>query len=120
METLLFDIKQISKYLNIKEKTIYYKVESGEIPYYRIGTLIRFKKGEIDQWLEGCKSKNQQVSDQHKPGTRRRKSSKHSADHFSKIITKTIDEETDKYYSVPNGKSDRIEGPKQEVEHGSI
>jgi excisionase family DNA binding protein len=120
MESLLFDIKQISQYLNIKEKTIYYKVESGEIPYYRIGGLIRFKKDEIDAWLEACRSKNRQAAAQHKPRNRRRKSSKHSTDRFSKIITKTIDEETNKYYSPRHGKSDRIEGPKQEVQHGSI
>jgi len=120
MERLLFDIKQISKYLNIKEKTIYCKVESGEIPYYRIGGLIRFKKDEIDTWLDGCRKKNQPEAEQQKVKSNRRKSSKRSTDHFSKIITKTIDAETNKYYPGYHGESDRIEGPKQEVEHGSI
>ena len=120
METGLITIEKLSTYLNIKVKTIYARVEAGEIPHYRIGRLIRFRLDEIDAWLEGCRKKNQQAPEQHKAGSRRRKSSKQSNDLFSKIITKTIDAETNKYYSVANGKSDRIEGPKQEVENGSI
>ena len=63
MEKLLFDIKQISNYLSIKEKTIYEKVESGEIPHYKIGRLLRFKKEEIDKWLETCESGHQLKQD---------------------------------------------------------
>lgn len=116
----LLTISELAAYLNIKVKTIYAKVEAGEIPHYRIGRLVRFRLAEIDAWLMDCRGKNPQAPKQQKAGSRRRKSSKQSNDHFSKIITKTIDEETDKYYSVANGKSDRIEGPKQEVNYGSI
>ena len=120
LEGKLLTISEISLYLSIKQKTIYTKVEAGEIPHYRIGRLVRFRLDEIDAWLGDCRSKNRQAAEQQKPGSRRRKSSKRSTDLFSKIITKTIDEETDKYYSPRHGKSDRIEGPKQEVENGSI
>jgi excisionase family DNA binding protein len=116
----LLTISDISEYLNIKVKTIYAKVEAGEIPHYRIGRLVRFRLVEIDAWLEDCRSKNWQANEQHKPRNRRRRASNQSNDDFSKIVTKIIDEETNKYYSLPNGKSDRIKGPKQEVQHGSI
>jgi excisionase family DNA binding protein len=116
----LLTITELAFYLNVKTKTLYAKVEAGEIPHYRIGRLVRFRLDEIDAWLEDCRSKNRHTKEQHKPRNRRRKSSKHSTDRFSKIITKTIDEETNKYYSPRHGKSDRIEGPKQEVQHGSI
>ena len=116
----LLTISEVAVYLNMKVKTIYAKVESGEIPHYRIGRLVRFRLAEIDAWLGDCSSEKRQATGQQKPGSRRRKPSKRSTDLFSRIITKTIDDETDKYYSVANGESDRIEGPKQEVEHGSI
>lgn len=119
-EKKLLTISEVAAYLNIKRKTIYAKVEAGEIPHYRIGRLVRFSLAEIDAWLGDCRSKKQQATEQQKARSRKRKYSKRSTDLFSKIITKTIDEETDNYYSASYGKSDRIKGPKQEVEHGSI
>jgi excisionase family DNA binding protein len=47
-----FTIEQLSEYLNLKRSSLYFQVETGQIPHYRIGRLLRFKKGEIDQWLE--------------------------------------------------------------------
>jgi len=116
----LLTISEVAVYLNMKVKTIYAKVEAGEIPHYRIGRLVRFRLDEIDAWLEDCRSKDPQATEKHKPRNRRRKFPKQSTDHFSKIVTKIIDEETDKYYSAHHGKSDRIKGPKQEVQHGSL
>lgn len=52
------DIKELSCYLKIKEKTLYCWVERSEIPYYRIGKLIRFRQGEIDTWMESKKAKS--------------------------------------------------------------
>ena len=66
MEKLLFDIEQISNYLSIKEKTIYSKVEKNEIPHYKIGRLIRFKKDEIDQWMESCRQAKKLEAEQQK------------------------------------------------------
>lgn len=119
-KTNLLTVSELSDYLHIKVKTIYSKVEAGDIPHYQIGHLIRFRLNEIDVWLESCRNKNQPEANPQKIKSKRQKSSKRSMDHFSRIITKTIDAETDKYYSVDHGKSDRIKGPKQEVEHGSI
>lgn len=48
-------IEDISAYLNIKTKTLYAMVESGDIPHYRIGRLIRFKKEDVDLWMEAKK-----------------------------------------------------------------
>lgn len=114
----LLTISEVAAYLNIKQKSIYAKVSAGEIPHYRIGRLIRFRIDEINVWLEDCK--NQPNVEHQKIKSKRRKSSKQSTDHFSKIITKTIDAETDKYYSVNHGKSDRIKGPRKELNNGSI
>jgi excisionase family DNA binding protein len=50
-------VKELSAYLKLKEKTVYYLVETGQIPHYRINTLIRFKKEEIDSWMASKKAK---------------------------------------------------------------
>ncbi len=48
-------IEDISAYLNVKTKTLYAMVESGDIPHYRIGRLIRFKREDVDLWMEAKK-----------------------------------------------------------------
>ena len=120
METELLTIEKLSTYLSLKQKNIYAKVEAGDIPHYRIGRLIRFRLDEIDAWLEGCRKNNKPKVEQQKSRKNRRKSSSISNDHFDKVVGNIIDAETDKYYSVDHGKSDRIEGLRKEVNNGII
>ncbi len=44
--------KQVAKYLQINEMTLYKRVHLGEIPVIRMGRVLRFKKDIIDKWLE--------------------------------------------------------------------
>jgi len=122
METLatLMTIKDLSNYMNIKAKTIYAKVESGEIPHYKIGGLIRFKKEEIDKWLDGCRNGHKPEAGLQQIKKNRKKSSSLIKNHFDKIVGNIIEKETNKYYYTGNGKSDRIEGHSKEVNNGSI
>ena len=48
-------IEEISAHLSIKKSSLYRMVERKEIPHYKIGCLIRFKKSEIDLWVEKSK-----------------------------------------------------------------
>jgi len=120
METGFLTIIEISSYLNIKTKTLYAIIESGEIPHYRIGRLIRFKKDEIDKWMKrnraGKEKSDVSTSSLKKVGRPKRS----PARDIDRLIKKAIDVETDKYYSPDHGKSDRIEGLRKEVNNGSI
>jgi excisionase family DNA binding protein len=51
--TLWLTVKELAGYLHIKGKTIYYLVQKGQIPHYRINKIILFKQQEIDAWMEG-------------------------------------------------------------------
>jgi excisionase family DNA binding protein len=51
MEELL-TLKELSKYLKISKPTLYKMVEQGKIPALKIANQWRFKKGDIDSWLE--------------------------------------------------------------------
>jgi excisionase family DNA binding protein len=48
----IFDVKQLSKYLNVPDSWIYRQTCDHNIPYYKLGGYLRFKKPEIDKWLE--------------------------------------------------------------------
>jgi excisionase family DNA binding protein len=55
MEPEFFSIDELSRYLSVKKSTLYAKVEAGEIPFYRVGRLLRFRKQDIDQMMEAAR-----------------------------------------------------------------
>ncbi|MCL5808098.1 MAG: helix-turn-helix domain-containing protein [Deltaproteobacteria bacterium] len=80
-------IDDISAYLNIKTKTLYAMVESGDIPHYRIGRLIRFKREDVDLWMEAKKVIVR--NPQHK--SKRMFISSRRNQYIDKVVRKTID-----------------------------
>jgi len=52
---MVLTITDLSAYLNIKKATLYKWAEQNKIPHVKIHGLIRFKKEEIDQWIESFK-----------------------------------------------------------------
>lgn len=46
------DIGQLSQYLRVKKKTLYSMVRNGKIPSYRVSRMLRFKREEVDSWME--------------------------------------------------------------------
>jgi excisionase family DNA binding protein len=51
MEELL-TLKELSKYLKISKPTLYKMVEKGKIPALKIANQWRFKKDDINTWIE--------------------------------------------------------------------
>lgn len=47
----VMNVGGVAEYLGLAPSTIYDKVRDLEIPHSRIGTLIRFRKKDIDHWL---------------------------------------------------------------------
>jgi len=48
-----YSVKKAAAALDVSEKTIRRKVESGEYPHKRVGVLIRIPRRVIDEELEG-------------------------------------------------------------------
>lgn len=99
IENRYWDIKDLSVYLKVKIKTIYSMVP--DIPHYRIGKLIRFKKEEIDSWME-CKRKNDHGE------IRKPRIIKKEFENIDALIRKNIDQVKQEDYTPDHGKSDRI------------
>ena len=51
MEDTILTIEEIAKYIKVSERTIYDWAQKGEIPAGKLGTVWRFKKSDIDQWI---------------------------------------------------------------------
>ena len=50
-------IGDLSEVLGIKKSTLYSLVENGELPHYKIGRLVRFKRNDVDAWMESHRVK---------------------------------------------------------------
>jgi PTS system nitrogen regulatory IIA component len=51
IEDVILTIEEVAKYLRVSERTVYDWAQKGEIPAGKIGTVWRFKKTEIEQWV---------------------------------------------------------------------
>lgn len=52
MQTDIMTIKEVSDYLKLAEKTAYRLAAQGKIPGFKIGGSWRFRRSEIDAWIE--------------------------------------------------------------------
>lgn len=48
----MVSIDEISNYLDVEVSTVYAWVHTRQIPYYKIGRLVKFKLKEIEQWVD--------------------------------------------------------------------
>ncbi len=51
MEDDILTIEEVAKYLRVSERTVYDWAQKGDIPAGKIGTVWRFKKSEIEKWV---------------------------------------------------------------------
>ena len=48
----VFDVSMLAKYLCVETSWVYKQVSLGTLPYFKAGKYIRFKKSEIDNWID--------------------------------------------------------------------
>jgi len=58
IEDDILTIEEVAKYLRVSERTVYDWAQKGEIPSGKIGTVWRFKKTEIEYWVNERLSSN--------------------------------------------------------------
>jgi len=116
-ESAFLSIQDLSRYLEIRPKTIYAKVEERSIPHYRVGKLIRFKRSEIDLWMEG--NKKDCVAPEKVARKTVALAQKHKID-IDRVVRKAIDGTKRTGYTVPHGKPDQVKGLGKEVRDGSL
>ncbi len=111
------DIDELADYLGIKKSNLYSKVERREIPHYRVGRLILFKKEEIDAFMAG---RRVEVMDVKKKVKGVLDGIKRPRGNVEKIVREAIEEAKHSGYNYRCGKPDRIKGLGKEVENGTL
>lgn len=48
----IMTVREVAKYLKIAEKTAYRFASEGKVPAFKVGNAWRFKKTEIEAWIE--------------------------------------------------------------------
>jgi excisionase family DNA binding protein len=109
-ESSFLTIQEVSNYLHIKPATLYAKTEGGELPHYKIGRLVRFKKDDIDKWME---------DQRHDPidagkAVRRVLRAKNKSS-LAQVIKKVIAKKKEILYPSINGKTDQIRDHRKEA-----
>jgi len=51
-DKVLLNVKQVAEFLQLKESTIYSWAQDGKIPAIKIGRTWRFRRSDLDEWLE--------------------------------------------------------------------
>ncbi len=64
MEDTILTIEEVAKYLRVSERTVYDWAQKGEIPAGKIGTVWRFRKEDIENWVNDRLSAGSKTSTQ--------------------------------------------------------
>lgn len=52
----IFTIDELKVYLRVPKGWLYERTRLREIPFFKMGKFIRFRKSEIDAWIKGLSS----------------------------------------------------------------
>ena len=53
MDDVFLTTEEVLEYLQVNLRTVYRLIKAGKIPAVRVGRQWRFRKADIDLWLEG-------------------------------------------------------------------
>jgi excisionase family DNA binding protein len=110
-------IDELSQYLNIKRSTLYSMVESEEITHYRVGRLIRFKKQDVDAWME--RHRREENSADKKAKVILKAINKPVAD-INRLVKKSIEEVKGNGYTSSHRETRPIRNLRKEVSDGTL
>jgi PTS system nitrogen regulatory IIA component len=65
MANEIMTLEEVAKYLRVSERTVYDWAQKGEIPAGKLGTAWRFRKKDIERWVDGKLSGKKLLSDSH-------------------------------------------------------
>ena len=64
MEDRWLSINEICKYLGISNDTVYRWIDRHSMPAHRVGRLWKFKKNQVDAWIEAGGARAESTKDE--------------------------------------------------------
>ena len=61
----ILTIEEVAEYLRVSERTIYDWANKGKLPCGKLGTTWRFKRSEIERWVDNRLSHKTDAPSQH-------------------------------------------------------
>ena len=49
---VLLDVVQLAAYLNVSKAWVYDRIRDNEMPHSKVGKYLRFRRRDIDKWVE--------------------------------------------------------------------
>ncbi len=99
-------VKELSRFLTVKESTLYSWVHTGLIPFHKLNGLIRFDMVEIENWVKASRKEPQKQE--------LYIVKKHPQD-IDSIVKRAIEGAKGKEYNPSNGKPGQMQGLRKEV-----
>lgn len=56
MSEPIMTVKDVASYLKLNERTVYRMAISAKIPAFKVGTSWRFKREDLEKWIEEQKN----------------------------------------------------------------
>ncbi len=65
----LMTIEEVASYLRLSKDTVYRMAQAGKIPASKVGQQWRFRREDVDEWLERNKNVGRTSGDRDLPTT---------------------------------------------------
>jgi len=52
----ILTLPEVAQLLKVAEKTVYTMAQKGQLPAFKVGGQWRFKRADLDQWIEDQKA----------------------------------------------------------------
>ena len=108
---------EVASLLSVRPSTVYQWVSLGEIPHYKLGRIVRFRRKDLEAWVENFRKEKTDTERKTRVilGTIGRKDKD-----IDRIIKKSIAEVKGNGYTPSHGKPDQIKGLRKEVSSGTL
>jgi len=110
-------VLDVALLLSVRPSTVYQWVSSGEIPHYRLGRIVRFRRKDLEAWVEGFRK--ERVDDKRKAKEILRPTCRETPD-IDRIIEKSIAEVKGNRYTSSLEKPGKDKGLRKEAEYGLV